>query len=398
MKNITRHLITGASVLALSVTAYAQSSSTSLKKDDAKAEAGKFSGAFTIGLGQDSNIGDTKDGTSGSFVEIKPSLNYTSGIFSTDLSAGIKDYSDQQISSNAQESSAEIAFGLNTKIFGNTDSSTKLSLSYSDGRIPDYNNGANSVTEGVGADNRSVSTGISQSLAWDFKKLNISAEGSYVSQDYTTNVVDGNNLFGEQDVQKDNNKLEGKTRVGIKMSDNVELAATPLISHQKYSERQARESNGARIGNQGIGVGTGKQTEYVVNEMTAELIISAGALSVTPKLVSGLQIDQANGGEDYRYNETGLSTSVLVNKANNVSLNASYSVKNENFDNYTAGVPGGETREDDIEAVTVGTSFNVSNSVSLAVDYSNTLETSNHPSQDFNFRQEVFSTGLTVSF
>lgn len=398
MLGTARQLVIGASLLALSVPTFAQSSKTRIKKDNIKKELEKspFTGSFTIKAGQDSNILGTKIGTGSSFFEFNPALNYTQGVFSADLNAGIKEYGDQAVSSNAKENSANIALGINTTIFGQTTSSTKLNLGYSDARLPDYFASTDEeIFEGEGIPHRSVTTGVSQSLGWDLGRLNLGLDASHKLVDYSSNFSDFTGEYkGATEFEMDYQMTEGSGRVGLKLRENLEISATPLVSLKKYDNRPAQTSTGERLG----AGGNGRLTEYLKNELKTELKLNAGALSIGPHITSGLQIDQANGGEDYRYTDVGLSGSVVVNQANNVKISASVGSNNKKYDNWSYRLTDSNNREDISSSSAVGASFDINKSLSMSLDYSNSEVESNYDSVDYNHRREIFSTGLTLKF
>ena len=55
-------------------------------------------------------------------------------------------------------------------------------------------------------------------------------------------------------------------------------------------------------------------------------------------------------------------------------------------------------REDDTIKTALGVAFDITKSISMGVDYSNQEVESTYNSGDYNYRREIFSTGLTVKF
>jgi len=374
---------------------FAQSTTTRVKKKVVAPAPQKnpFTGNVDLIFGQDSNPMIIKNGTQGSFFQISPSVGYKGEIFNASAGASIKDFGDQQLSNNAKETSANVKLGANTVFGSSTKSNTNVSLGYSDSQWPNLFGTNNQETLfGAGMPIRYFETKFSQSLDWKLDRLNVNASGSYANRDYTNNQPPaGPEIFGPGQFQNDQDILSGQLRLGLQISENLEVVATPSVAQKKYTERRARETDGSRANG-------ALTTEFVTNNLRAEVKINLGSLELVPYVQTGVQLDQVNGGEDFNQTGGGLSASATLIPSINMKLSASYGSIRNAYDNWVLDVTGGGKRIDDETNTGAQLSFDLSRSFGFMLDYQNIQEESTFNDTDENYTQEIISTGLSLKF
>jgi hypothetical protein len=388
-------LLLGLSVLAITLPTMAQNNAVVIKQEITKVEKSPFSGAFDISVGSDNNALVSKGiEASGSFYQISPSLKYTNGIFTSNISASIKDFNDQQISNNAKETSASIKLGIGTEIFGSTKSDTNLGLSYSDSRWPDFF-GDDQLT-GPGMPVRYSEAKLSQRLGFNLDRMTLSAGGSFANRNYTSRYSDwAKDIFGAREFQNDQTIAAADLNVDVKLTDMISIAAIPSLSQKKFDERPARETDGSKAGL----VGNAPMTEFLNNDLRAEIRINTGRFSATPFVMTGVQMDQATGGEDLTRSGGGLELSLTLKESLNLKLSAAINIVKSAYDNWTYNMlPGNFKREDNDSTSDVNLSMDLNKSVGIGLAYSNIEEESTLNDSDENYRQEIVMTNLSIRF
>jgi hypothetical protein len=359
-----------------------------------------FSGGVDFSVGNDTNALIAKVGAKATFFQIAPNIQYKGEMFRTKIDAAIKDFSDQTVSNNAKENSATANFGIDGWFLGKAKSATDLTFQYSDQRWPNFFASADpDVTGGAGMPVRYMESRIGQSLLWDFKRLSIRAAGSFAYRDYSSQYSDFvTDVLGPVQFQNDRRIANGEVRFGIKMNENFEIGATPSVGQQFFMDRPARETNGQKFGQVGLASGT-PTTEYLTNNLKADLAIKTTYFDLNPYVSSGVQMDQATGGEDFSSTGAGLSLSVKANEAYNIKIVAGLDYENQEYDNWRFNIKSGsETRADTHTTTRIALSADFSKNLGASIGYQSLREESTLNDSDENYQQDTFTTTIGLRF
>lgn len=362
------------------------------KEKPVEKPASTYSGSVDLTIGHDSDFLVDRQGIGGTFFEIKPGLSYSSEHFGADFSARIKDFTKQENSDQAKETEANVGFSGKFNLTENIKSTTKLSLTNSDARWPDWF--GDTLT---GQPIRYFQAKIGQSIGFKQKNLSVDVGGSYLdrnfSNDYTDNAPE---ILGARIYGRDYTEAQIDSRVAVELSKVFTLAGRPVFKHRLYKDEPARQTNGLKGG---AAFPNTPMAETMTAEMNFDVIMSLGPVSLTPSVTVGQDADRALGANDTSYSGGALNFNYDIDKDSGLKLTSNASYKAIKYDNWTLGVvPDGDLRSETEVGTGVGASVNLTKSVGLAVNYASWKETSNLPNEDENFRVEVVSSTLTVSF
>lgn len=352
----------------------------------------KYSSEMSVTIGEDSNIFPDKAGVGGAFFEAAPQIKFETQNWTGSLKASIKDYSKQELSTQAQQNQISTNLGYNINLTNITKSTTELSFKYSDEKWPDWIDGTEN-----GMPMRYFQTVISQGLDWNINQVGLGIKAHYNNTDYTSNYTDwAPEVFGQQffEIDYEDYGIEGK--VSFKLNENLELVGKPKVSQRKFKDRPARQTDGSQ-GGEAFRDNTGN-LNIITNEFNLEVKINLGNVSITPTLKAGTRADQVFGAEDSSLIGGGLSAKIVLDEPSKFDINTSFSSERRDFDNWTNRVPDGETRLDNTVKFAVNSGINFTETFRAGLSYSNEQVKSNFSVTDVNYRQEVIGTTLTLSF
>ena len=125
-----------------------------------------------------------------------------------------------------------------------------------------------------------------------------------------------------------------------------------------------------------------------------------GNSSITPKFLVGQVADQALGALDDNHSGIGLSSSLVLDQATKLTLTPNVMYTRTEYDNWTDSVlPGSSNKriDNDISGG-IAASIQLAKNIGVGMGYTITKERSNLDDGSENYRQEIVSSTLTLSF
>lgn len=356
-------------------------------------EKSPYSASFEFTIGEDDNVLGSRGGVDSTFYQFKPGLGVaTSAGFLLDVGVSILDFTDEDVSENAKETEAGLGLGYKTKLFGETDSTSKFSIVYSDSRAEDEING---TPDGMAV--QSTTYKFEQKLGWDFGGMKVNAGGLYEINNGQSINKFAPDLFGTYPIEADYKKAAASVTIAIPLTDAISIEAVPAISHKVYDEQKGRETNGSGSAY----IPGSPDREYLDNELAVNVPMNFGPINITPSVVSGITSDRANGGEDHTFIKGQIATAVKFEDLNNLNFAVVYWFKSKTYDNWTHDiVPSSDKREDDDSKLTIGANIDVLKNFNVGVNWSHAEEDSNMDDSKTweNYTRDTFAAVMTLKF
>ena len=389
-----------------------KSSTTSAKTSTVKKEAtpSSFSGSVEMAGGRDTNVGGDKYDLKSNFYRLSPTLGYKGESLETSFGAVIQDYADSELSNNYKENSAFINGSFNAKVSNSVSSKTSLGVTYYDTRQPDYINIGDFIVGGTnpGLPLRYTEASIGQSFTFAVNNKVTSEIGatalrreSYdLTTDFSPQILNTVDTDFEGIYEKDYNKLSAFGKITLGAASFLDISAKPSVSQLRYDSgsRNGRCPDGQGAGTSACG-NLSDNYELITSELAIETAFKWGASNITPKAVVGLTSDEALGAEDNSFYGIGFSSSLLLHARTGLTVTPNIMYKKINYDNFRNGVANGETRVDDETSGGIDAKINLTKNLSLATGIAVIREESTKfNDRSENYKQQIYTTGLTFSF
>lgn len=370
---------------------YSQSVSTSLiEKESSSTNSNlQIKPSLTVGGGKTSNVGKLQIETPGTFGKVSPSLSfeYTPSdavVVNTQLSADLKQYSDEKSKALADEKSGELRAAI---IWFATDSwefGGDLGASYTENKLPVQISSSETAAQSqkyLEPDSRIYA-------AWASDKIILETGLTAKNRQYSTTIDDRGNTF-----YNNYNQIAADLKFSYSFSKNFKLSIRNLIEDKKYQEKPADFSDGAAS----VSTSPNPILEETATEhsLIAEYNFGKTKFVTTP----GIRInkDRVFGARDSQALK--LQQKMNLPITSKLSWAPAISISKEKFSKFHSDPENdpfnSPLREDSDFKITSPLKYALQNNIQINLEYGFLKKDSNYANSSYT--DTTISTGLTIS-
>lgn len=382
-------------------TTSAGSNITKLEKPMPEKES-VFSGSVNFTVGHDSNIDPNKEGTSGTFYQMTPTLSFKTDHWSGSFGADVKDFADQTTSNLNKTSEVSANVSYTGHLSEMTTSTTTLAGLYHDEMWPDYLTGldVNQVDRGMPI--RYTDGKLTEKLDFDFGNGFSTQVGGYYQHRENSNPYSdwAANILDPRLATQSFNEYSAFGKVGLAAGQYIELAARPSVTERDYTEREARQPDGSTGG----WLLPAPLKKLLTTEVAFDLNFKYGKTVFGPTAMIGQVSDEALAGENASYYGGGVKGDIVLSEDYHITISPSVIYKEVAYDNWTYNTPGytpttaGEKRLDHHLDTAINGKIMFTKNFGWGLGYANANYYSNVNDTSENFKEEIISTTAIFSF